>query len=122
MKNKNTIIYWIATGLFSAFMLLSGTMYFFQNQMVVEAYVALGYPPYLIYPVGALKILGAVAILFRKSLFLKNLAYAGFFFLLTLGVSAHLNVSDGGYAGALVGLILVVISYIYERKVFGRPL
>ncbi len=119
MKNKNLIIYRIVTGLFSAFMLLSASFYLFQNEVAVEAYTKLGFPTYIIYPLAILKILGVVAIWSRKSELLKEWAYAGFFFNLSLGVSAHINVGDGDFAGALMGLVLLLVSYVYHRKLYG---
>ena len=65
-------MYWISTGLLTAFMWMSGIMYLLNYEFVSEAYASLGYPSYLIYPVAIAKILAPIAILTRKSAFLKD--------------------------------------------------
>ena len=119
MNKKNVLIYRIVTGIFTALMLFSAGMYLFQNQVAVDAFTALGFPIYIIYPLAILKILGLVAIWTRKSKVLTEWAYAGFTFNTLLAISAHLNVGDGEFAAALVGLVLVLTSYAFSRKVYG---
>ncbi len=120
MNRSSKIIYWIATILLSALMLLSAGMYIFNNEMVSEVFSRLGYPTYLIYPLATAKVLGIIAILTRKSDFLKNLAYAGFFYDFILALSAHINVNDGEFIPAAVALVLLAVSYIFGRKVFTK--
>ena len=120
MGNKDKIIYWVSTGLISALMLFSASMYFINHEMVREVFTGLGYPTYIIYPLAVLKILGVIAILTKKSTTLKEWAYAGFFFDMLLAASAHFMAEDGGTAPALIGIILLLVSYVYDRKVFGR--
>jgi len=82
----------------------------------------LGFPTFLIYPMAIAKILGVVAVASRLSPFLKNLAYAGFFFNVLLAFAAHINISDGEYPASLIALALLVTSYVFERRAFGlRP-
>ena len=116
MKKRNKIIYLTATALFSVLILFGAGMYFFNHQMVVEMITSLSYPAYIVYPLGIAKILGVIAIWSNKSKILKEWAYAGFVYELLLAVSAHINVQDGGYGGALVALILVLVSYTFYRK------
>ncbi|MGH1337728.1 MAG: DoxX family protein [Aureispira sp.] len=119
MKNNKTI-YWIATGLL-CFLFFSGAMmYLFNYQHAYKFFVSLGFPIWIIYPLAGLKILGVVAILTRKSLFLKELAYAGFLYDAILALVAHIVVSDGEYAPAIVAIIVTIISWNYDRKVFGN--
>lgn len=115
---RNKIMYWISTLLLSALMFMSAGMYFFKNPMVQQMFKNLGYPTYIIYPLAFAKILGVLAILTRKVPFLKELAYAGFFFEFILAFSAHINAADGEYTAALIALILLIISYIYDKKIF----
>jgi hypothetical protein len=115
MKKRNEIIYLVATVLLSANMLLSAGMYVFKNEMVVEMFTALSYPPYIIYPLAIAKILGLIAIWSNKSRTLKEWAYAGFVFELLLAISAHVNVGDGGSAGAVIALVLALVSYSFYR-------
>ena len=77
----------------------------------------LGYPTYLIYPLATVKILAVVAILSRKSAFLKEWAYAGIFFDVILAFTAH-TVVDGGGTMALAGIILVIVSRFLDGRVF----
>ena len=88
--------------------------------MVEGIFKSLGYPTYIIYPLAFAKIVGVLAILTKKSTFLKELAYAGFFFDFILAVSAHINANDGGHLTALVAMILLVVSYISDKKVFKK--
>ena len=91
--NKSKIVYYASTGLLSVFMLMSAGMYFFKHADIVEAFTALGYPVYLIYPLAIAKLLGLTAIWTRISPTLKSLAYAGFFYDFLLAGSAHLKPS-----------------------------
>jgi hypothetical protein len=118
MEKRDEIIYWIATGLLSALMLMSASMYIFNYEMVSQIFISLGFPVYVIYPLAIAKILGLIAILSRKSNFLKELAYAGFFFDFVLALSAHWVANDGEFVPAFVAIVLLIISYIYDKKVF----
>ncbi len=115
---KDNLIYWISTGLLCAIMLFSAAMYIFNHEMAKEAYIGLGYPTYLIYFSATAKILGVTAILTKKSTLLKNMAYAGFFYMLILALLAHFMAGDSQYAFALVGFIALIFSYKYDRKLF----
>ena len=116
---KDKIIYWIATGLFCLLLFAGALMYLFNYPMVEAAFVNLGFPTWIIYPLAFLKILGIIAILTKKSTFLKELAYAGFLYDLLLAFVAHIKINDGEYAASFVAIILLAISWIYDRKVFG---
>ena len=116
MKNKK-IIYWISTGLLTALMLFSISMYIFTHEEMSGAFIALGFPVYLIYPLAVAKILGLIAIWTNKSTVIKEWAYAGFFFNFLLALSAHLSIADGEFPGALMALIFLSISYYSWKKV-----
>ncbi len=120
MKNKNQLIYRIVTGLFSALMVFSASMYFAQYESVSKTFLQLGFPTFVIYPLALAKILGLVAIWTRKSRMLAEWAYAGFVFDLLLAAGAHINAGDGDAMGALVGLVLVGVSYVYYRKLYTK--
>lgn len=116
MSKRNKMIYLIATGLFTANMLFSAGMYFFKHEMVVGMFESLSYPAHIIYPLAIAKILGLIAIWSNQSKTLKEWAYAGFVFELILAILAHINAGDGGYAGAVVALLLASVSYFFYRK------
>ena len=117
--NRDKIIYWAATGLLSLMMLASAGMYLFNYAQVSEVFLALGYPAYLVTPLAVLKILGVIAILSKQSPILKNLAYAGFMYDFLLAASAHVNAGDGEFLPALVALVLLGASFLYDRKLFS---
>ncbi|MDQ2180033.1 DoxX family protein [Marinifilum sp. D714] len=119
MEKRNKIIYWIATGLLTALMLMSASMYFMNYEMVSATFLKLGFPTFVIYPLAIAKLLGLIAILSKQSKLLKEWAYAGFFFDFVLAFFAHIIAQDGEFAPALVAIILLVISRIYDGKVFG---
>ena len=119
-QKRNKLIYLIATGLLTALMLMSAGIYFFNHEMVSETFSRLGYPTYIIYPLAIAKVLGLIAIWTKKSNTLKEWAYAGFFFDFVLALSAHLYVKDGEYAPALVAIILLVLSCLFEKKLEKR--
>jgi hypothetical protein len=99
-------------------MLMGAGMYFFNYTEVAATFNKLGYPVYIDYPLAVLKILGVIVIWTRKSIVLKDLAYAGFFYDFVLALSAHLVIQDGEFIGAAVALILVVTSYIAQLKYY----
>ena len=114
----NKLIYWISTGLLCALMLFSAGMYLFANDVAVQAFTNLGFPTYIIYPLAIAKILAVIAILSRKSAFLKEWAYAGIFFDVVLAFTAHIMAQDGAWMMAFVGILLVVVSRYFDGKVF----
>jgi len=116
MKKTNLWIYRVATGLLSVLMTFSASMYFAKNEMVRETFLSLGFPTFIIYPLAMAKLLGLIAIWTNKSKTLKEWAYAGFIFNTLLAAGAHIAVQDGGAGAAIAGLVLVIVSYLYNRK------
>jgi hypothetical protein len=116
----NKIMYWISTGLLCTLFTMGAMMYIFNYPRAEGFFISLGFPTWIIYPLATVKILGPITILTRKSNFLKELVYAGFLFDATLAFFAHLMVSDGEYMFSIVALILTIVSWIYDRKVFGK--
>lgn len=119
MKNEKTI-YWVSTILLSLLTLMGVFNYFFNYEMVTEAFAALGYPAYLVYPLGVAKLLAIIAILTRKSQLLTAMAYAGLFYTFLLGGISHIIAKEGSAVGAFIALILLVASYHYEKKYSQR--
>jgi len=116
MSKRNKIIYRIIKVLFSIMMLIGVATYAFNYDIVSARFDGLGYPTYIILLLGVVKVLGLIAIWFSKSRLLKEWTYAGFVFVLILGVIAHLAINDNEYAPALISLILAVTSYVFHRK------
>ena len=115
-KKRNRIIYLASTALLTLMMIGSAGMYIFNYEMVSEVFAKLGFPSYIIYPLAIAKILGLIAIWTKKSEMLKEWAYAGFFFDFILATFAHIMINDGEYAAALAALILLLVSYFWEKK------
>jgi len=112
----NKIIYWTTTGLLSIILLMSAGMYVFKNEMIREAFTNFGYPTYLIYPLVFLKIAAVVVLLTQKQNFIKYLAYAGLFFEIILAFFAHIMIKDGEQITAVIAMVLLIASYIYNQK------
>ncbi len=117
--NTRKIIYWIATGILTAIMLFSIQMYFLNYETVQGFFEALDYPKYLVYPLAIAKILGLVAIWGNFSKWLKEWAYAGFFFDFVLAFTAHWVAKDGGHILPIVAIVVLMISYFLGKTV--RP-
>ncbi|WP_250436775.1 DoxX family protein [Hanstruepera flava] len=113
---RNKIIFYIATGLLTALMLFSVQMYFFNYDEVASMFTSFGYPTYIIYPYAIAKLLGLFAIWNPNFETIKEWAYAGFFFAFILAFFAHYMIGDGEQTGALVALILLITSYIFNKK------
>lgn len=116
IMKRDKIIYYIATGLLTLLMLFSAGMYFFNHEEVAGMFTSFGYPTYIIYPYAVAKLLGLAAIWVIGNKTLKEWAYAGFFFGIILAFFAHVMIGDGEQMGALMGMIFLVISYIYSKK------
>lgn len=116
--NKNRIIYWVATGLFSAMMMMSAFNYF-TNPEMQEVFNHLGFPEYFKIQLGTAKILGAVALLlpFVPKGF-KQFAYAGFVINMLSATIAHAARGDGAFAGIMPLMLLgiLIVSYVYYEK------
>jgi hypothetical protein len=94
----------------------------FNNELFSKRFVALGFPVYLIYPLTMAKILGLVAIWSDKSKTLKELAYAGFFFVFILAILAEIHAQDGEYFSSPLALILLVASYLFGKRASEKEL
>ncbi|MFY0601468.1 MAG: DoxX family protein [Cyclobacteriaceae bacterium] len=115
---KIKIAYYIFTGLLTALMLFSVIGFYFLNtDEVREVFSNLGFPAYIVIPLGIAKLLGVVAIWTGLSHTLKSWAYAGFFFDFVLAASAHIAIGDGGAGAALVALVLLMGSFFTDLKI-----
>ena len=118
-QKKTRLFFYISTGLLTLMMIMSAGMYFFNYEQVSAIFSDLGFPTYIIYPLAVAKILGLIAIWSNLSQTLKEWAYAGFFFDFILAFSAHVYAIDGEYMPSLVAIIVLLISYYFEKKVRG---
>ncbi len=113
---RDKIIYYTATGLLTALMLFSVSMYLFNNDEISTMFKGFGYPTYIIYPYAIAKLLGLFAIWNPNFKTIKEWAYAGFFFAFILAFFAHYMIGDGEQGGAVVAMILLVLSYIFNKR------
>ena len=115
---RDRALFRVFTGLLAVPMVGSAGRALFDYPWAQESFVHLGYPTYIIYPLEVAKLLGVAAILSNRSPFLKNLAYAGFFYHLLLALSAHVAAGDGleMMIASASGLVLLAGSYRFDRR------
>lgn len=117
MKKTDLWIYRISTGLITALFAPGAVAYFVQYDMTSEMFTSLGFPTFIIYPLAVLKLLGLVAIWTGRSKMLREWAYVGFMFDLTLATGSHINAADGEAIWPAIALVVVIVSYIFHRRV-----
>jgi uncharacterized membrane protein YjjP (DUF1212 family) len=112
------IIYWTATGLISAMMLMSGAMYV-TNPEVKEGFIHLGFPSYFRIELAVAKILGAAALIlpFVKGR-AKEWTYAGFAITFISAMIAHISSGDPAdkVLGPVIAMVLLSVSYYTYHK------
>ncbi len=114
MKKTKTI-YWIVTGLFSAFMLLSAIAEIFVVPDEVTMIGDLGFPKYFVPFLGVAKLLGIIAILIPGFKRIKEWAYAGLAFDL-IGATYSMIAHDGlmpQISFMLLPVTFLFLSYYY---------
>ena len=112
----NKIIYWTTTILVSAGMAMSSAMYLTSNPKLVQGFAMLGYPQYIIYLLGILKLLGAVALVVPGFPRIKEWAYAGFVFCFVGALWSHVA-THTPFMGPVMFLALLVTSYVFYHRV-----
>jgi len=112
------ITYWSATGLLSLMLIMSSGMYVFDNEAVQGTFIALGYPSYLIYPLVVAKLTAVAILLSQKDSTIKEWVYAALFFEFVLAFFAHVMVGDGDQFGAVIAIVLLLVSYFSGKKIF----
>jgi len=113
------IAYYLATGVLTAIMLYSVQMYLRNPEMIADYFERVNYPRYLVYPLATAKLLGLIAIWGNFSKWLKEWAYAGFFFDIALAFTAHIVAKDDGELFSIIAFIALVSSYFLGKTV--RP-
>jgi hypothetical protein len=112
--NRLKLLSWAVTGVMAAFMLMASVPDVARDETAVAVFAHLGYPVYLLPFIGAAKIAGVLAILLPVPGRVREWAFAGLVFDLTGALYSHLSVGDppGTWIFALVGLVLVAVSYV----------
>ncbi|MDF4220714.1 DoxX family protein [Maribacter sp. M208] len=128
--NSQKTFYYIALGLFATAVIGSIVNSIINYDLIVETFIKLGYPVYLIHVLGVFQSIGLILIVFNKSHWALEWVYAGFFMNYFLGAMAHLAVKDGNGASAVVCIVLLFVTYIQSKKIrdsnselaeFGKP-
>ncbi|MCE5331613.1 MAG: DoxX family protein [Bacteroidales bacterium] len=115
---KDTIIFWISTGIVSVMMLFSAFNYL-TNEEMKGAFVHLGFPSYFRIELAVAKILGAIVLLLPMAPNrLKEFAYFGFAITFVSAFIAHLSSGDPFSVACmpLVFLVILAVSYLYFHK------
>ncbi|WP_138430930.1 DoxX family protein [Fodinibius saliphilus] len=115
--NKLKITYWITTGIFSAMMLFSATMYFTSPDMA-QTFEHLGFPDYFRIELGIAKIIGVILLLAPFTGRLKEWVYAGFTINMISGSIAHAATGDpiSAVLTPIVLLVVLAVSYTTFQK------
>ncbi len=120
MKQKTTILYWVFTLLFSAFMIWSSYSGIDPKGQTLDfLHGYLGYPVYFIHFISMAKIIGSVVILIPGLNKIKEWAYAGLFFDLAGALFSIYMVQkkfDAGTLFILVPVLLGAASYYFWNK------
>lgn len=114
------ILYWIATLLMFALMLLAIVNYHLQYEGMSAFFTKFGYPTYIVYPLAYLKLGALLAIASNRYRNLKDIAYGAYFINMIAATYAHVSAGDNP-VHAYVGLVVIPISYILSNTVRGEP-
>lgn len=112
---RDKIIYWISTGLVSAGMLFSSTLYLSRNPELVNGFKSIEMPLYLVTLLGVTKLLGGIALLAPVWTKVKEWAYAGFAFTFLGAIWSHLATGTPWIA-PLFFLVLLAVSYVFWNR------
>lgn len=112
------ILYWIFTGLFAAFMMLSAIPDILMVDMAIQGFAEIGLPAYLLPLVGVAKALGVIAILVPGFPRIKEWAYAGL--MIDLGGAVYCIAAAGksaeNWLPVFLPILIGVLSYTFYHK------
>jgi uncharacterized membrane protein YphA (DoxX/SURF4 family) len=115
---KTNILYWIFTGLFAAFMMMSAIPDILVMDLAVKGFAEMGLPACLVPFLGVAKALGVIAILLPGFPRLKEWAYAGL--IIDLVGAIYLIICCGksaeNWAPVFLPLIIGFLSYAFYHK------
>jgi hypothetical protein len=118
---KTKILYWVFTGLFAAFMLMSAIPDIVSAKIAVDGFNQMNMPAYLLPFLGIAKALGVIAIVVPGYPRIKEWAYAGLIFDLVgatyaIVSSGQATNESGGVFFMIVPFALAILSYVYYHK------
>ena len=110
MRPAMKTIYWITTCTLSLELLAGGVADILQAHWASEIMVHLGYPLYMMWIIGAWKVLGSAAIIAPLPRTIREWAYAGTFFEITGALASHaLNRDPVATLGAPIAFTLITL-------------
>jgi hypothetical protein len=115
---KNTIIYWVSTGVISFMMLFSAYSYIAKPE-IVAAFKHLGFADYFRVELAMAKILGALVLVIPQiPARVKEWAYAGFGITFISAAIAHFSSGDPASIAVMpiIFFIVLVVSNVYLYK------
>lgn len=115
---KNSLIFWISTGLVSLMMVFSAYSYL-TNDAIKAAFIHLGFPSYFRVELAVAKIIGAVVLLLPVIPDrIKQFAYAGFGIVFISAAVAHGSSGDpvNIIVMPVIFLLILSVSWIYNEK------
>jgi hypothetical protein len=118
---KDTLIYWIATGIVCSVMVFSAVNFNLSNPLgpMKGAFGHLGFPNYFKIELTVAKMLGVLALLMPGiPRTIKDFAYAGFVITLISASIAHFSSGDSRMfiVDPLLFLAALAVSYFYSKK------
>lgn len=114
------VIYWFSTAILLFLLSWAAGSYIIIHDTQAGFFEAFGYPTYLVYPLALLKLIAVAVIVSHKFNDLRDMAYSAYFFNMLLALVGHMMYGDF-YGHALVGLVLLPVSYLLGNQVRGRP-
>ena len=118
--NARTIAYWTTTSIVALGFAAGGLFDLLQSPQVVETMAHLGYPAYFASLLGAWKVLGAIAILAPGAARLKEWAYAGATFALTMALISAIASNEPAQVWILPPVLLVLLFVSYVTRPASR--
>lgn len=112
---RDKVIYWTATGLLAAGMVMSAFMYLTRNPQLMQSFKYAGYPEYFVTLLGIAKLLGSIALVVPVWSKLKEWAYAGFAFTFIGAIWTHVATSTPWMA-PFIALVLLSVSYWFSAR------
>lgn len=114
----NKIIYQGSTALFALSMLFAVGFYFFKHDYVSGYFEMIGFPAWLVYPLGIVKILGIIGMYNKNYPVIREWAYAGYLYNCVLALAGNALCPEGEFTGgAVVAIVLLIVSYVFRKKV-----
>lgn len=112
-------IYWVSTGIVLFLLTWAAISYHVIYETQSDFFTKLGYPTYLVYPLAYLKILAILVVVSHRYNDLRDMVYAAYFFNMAMALVGHIMYGDF-YIHALIGIVVLPISYLLGNKVRGR--